>query len=85
MSAASGDCLRSTGIKDVTADELLPGLVNEEFANPVPQPGRPALLSRFSGLLSDVLDSFSFAFFCLSFSSLTYLFTAWCTRFLAEE
>jgi len=59
--------------------------VNEEFVNPAPQPERKPLLSRFPDLLSEVLDSFSFAFFCLSFSSLTHLFTSWCNRFLAEE
>jgi hypothetical protein len=59
--------------------------VNEEFTNPAPQPERPPLLSRFSDLLSGILDSFSFAFFCLSFSSLTHLLGSWWSRFLAEE
>jgi len=59
--------------------------VNEEDVNPAPQPERKPLLSRFSDLLSEVLDKFSFAFFCLSFSSLTHLLTSWCSRFLAEE
>jgi len=59
--------------------------VNEEFVNPAPQPECPSLLSRFSDLLSEVLDNFSFLFFCLSFSSLTHLFTSWWSRFLAEE
>jgi len=59
--------------------------VNEEFVNPATEPERLSLLSRFSVLLSDVLDSFSFLFFCLSFSSLTHLFTSWWSRFLAEE
>ncbi|HWY23012.1 MAG TPA: hypothetical protein VNX26_17435 [Candidatus Acidoferrum sp.] len=59
--------------------------MNEEFINPAPQPERLALLSRFSDLLSEILDSFSFAFFYLSFSSLTHQFSWWCSRFLAEE
>jgi len=44
-----------------------------------------ALASRFSGLVSGVLDSFAFFFFCLSFSSLTHLLGSWWNRFLAEE
>jgi hypothetical protein len=59
--------------------------VNEELANPAVKPERQALLSRFSDLLSEVLDSLSFAFFCLSFSSLTHLLGSWWNRFLAEE
>jgi len=59
--------------------------VSEEFVNPATELERLSLLSRFSVLLSDVLDSFSFLFFCLSFSSLTHLFTSWWSRFLAEE
>jgi hypothetical protein len=59
--------------------------VNEEFANPASQPERAPLLSRFPVFLSGILDSFSFAFFCLSFSSLTHLLGSWWNRFLAEE
>jgi hypothetical protein len=59
--------------------------VNEGIDNPAAQPERLTLLSRFSDLVSGTLDSFSFLFFCLSFSSLTHLFTSWCSRFLAEE
>jgi hypothetical protein len=66
-----------------------PGSVSEELLNsaqqPAPQTGRLALLSRFSDSISDVLDGFSFLFFCLPFSSLTCLLTSWCSRFLAEE
>jgi uncharacterized PurR-regulated membrane protein YhhQ (DUF165 family) len=46
---------------------------------------RLALASRFSVLVSGVLDSFAFFFFCLSFSSLTHLLGCWWNRFLAEE
>jgi len=43
------------------------------------------LYSRFSLLLSGILDSISFALFYLSFSTLTHLFRAiWC-RILADE
>jgi len=59
--------------------------VDEELDNPAPQPERLALLSRFSVFLSEILDSFSFLFFCLPFSSLTHLLTSWWSRFLAEE
>jgi hypothetical protein len=59
--------------------------VNEEFDTPAPQPERLPLSSRFSDLLSGILDSFSFTFFFLSFSSLTHLLSSWCNRFLAEE
>jgi hypothetical protein len=59
--------------------------VSEEFLNPAPQPERAPLLSRFSVLVSGLLDSFSFAFFCLSFASLTHLLGSWWNRFLAEE
>jgi hypothetical protein len=60
-------------------------LVNEEVNTPALQPEHLPLFSRFSDLFSGILDSFSFLFFCLSFSSLTHLFTSWCSRFLAEE
>jgi len=59
--------------------------VNEEFANLAPQPERLTLASRFSVLLSGILDSFSSFFFCLSFSSLTHLLGSVWNRFLAEE
>jgi len=61
------------------------GLVNEEFTNPAPRPERLTLLSRFSDLLSGILDSFSSFFFYLSFSSLTHQLSSWWNRFLAEE
>jgi hypothetical protein len=50
-----------------------------------PQPEPLPLFSRISDLLSDILDSFSSSFFCLSFSSLTHLLSLWWSRFLAEE
>jgi uncharacterized protein involved in cysteine biosynthesis len=59
--------------------------VNEEFANPATQSERLPLLSRVPVFLSGILDSFSFAFFCLSFSSLTHLIGSLWNRFLAEE
>jgi hypothetical protein len=63
--------------------------VSEEFPNPAQQPtpqlGRVPLLTRFSYLLSGILDSFSSFFFYLSFSSLTHLLSSWWSRFLAEE
>jgi hypothetical protein len=62
--------------------------VDEEILNPGKQFARQsegvALFSRLSVFLSDVLDSFSSFFFCLSFSSLTHLLGSWWNRFLAE-
>jgi hypothetical protein len=43
------------------------------------------LLAQLSVLVSGVLDSLSYFFFCLSFSSLTHLLGSWWNRFLAEE
>lgn len=48
-------------------------------------PERMKLYSRLSLLLSGILDSISFTLFYLSFSSLTHLFTAIFSHFLAEE
>jgi len=59
--------------------------VNEGIDNPVRQLDELTLFSRFSDLLSGILDSFSFLFFCLSFSSLTHVVGSWCSRFIAEE
>jgi len=63
--------------------------VNEEFLNleqqSMARPEGPASLSGFSCLVSGVLDSFAFFFFCLSFSGLTHLLGSWWNRFLAEE
>jgi hypothetical protein len=42
-------------------------------------------LSQLSVLVSGILDSLSYFFFCLSFSSLTHLLGSWWNRFLAEE
>ncbi len=68
-------------------DEL--SFVNEEMLNPGKQFARQSeglpSLSRFSVLLSDVLDSFSYFFFCLSFSGLTHLLGSMWNRLLAEE
>jgi hypothetical protein len=43
------------------------------------------LLAQLSVLVSGVLDSLSYFFFYLSFSSLTHLLGSWWNRFLAEE
>jgi len=67
--------------------------VSEEIFNLGPQAAqestqqaeRSPLLSRLSLFLSEILDSFSFLFFCLPFSSLTLLLSSWCSRFIAEE
>jgi hypothetical protein len=67
--------------------------VSEELLNPAEQSGQQtaeqpeclALPSRSVVFLSDVLDSFSFLFFCLPFSSLTHLLSSWCSRLIAEE
>jgi hypothetical protein len=59
--------------------------VNEEFANPAAQSEPLPLSSRAPVFLSEMLDSFSFAFFHVSLSSLTHLLGSWCNRFLAEE
>jgi len=45
---------------------------------------RPSL-SQLSVFVSGILDSLSYFFFCLSFSSLTHLLGSWWNRFLAEE
>jgi hypothetical protein len=60
-------------------------IVNEEFATFATQPERPTPLSRLRTLSSDTLDSFSFALFCVSVSSLTLLLSSWCSRFLAKK
>jgi hypothetical protein len=61
--------------------------MNEETFTPgkqfVRQSEGVALLSRCSVFLSEILDSFSSFFFCLSFSSLTHLLGSWWNRFLA--
>ena len=63
--------------------------MNQEFLNleqeSAKQAGGAPLFSRISVLFSGILDSFSFLFFCLSFSSLAHQFSSWCSRFLAEE
>jgi hypothetical protein len=78
--------LRVAGLKKLQGRQNSPaGPVNEEFANLAPQPERLTLASRFSVLLSGILDGFSSFFFCLSFSSLTHLLGSVWNRFLAEE
>jgi hypothetical protein len=63
--------------------------VDEEVLNPAPQSLsqdvalRP--LSHFSILLTAILDSFSFALFCLSFSGLTQMLTSFYSRLFAQE
>jgi hypothetical protein len=42
-------------------------------------------LSQLSIFVSGILDSLSYFFFCLSFSSLTHLLGSWWNRFIAEE
>jgi hypothetical protein len=42
-------------------------------------------LSQLSVFVSGILDTLSYFFFCLSFSSLTHLLGSWWNRFLAEE
>jgi hypothetical protein len=63
--------------------------VNEEILNPAkqfaPRPEVEERLSRFSVFVSGILDSFSYFFFCLSFSGLTHLLGSMWNRFLAEE
>jgi hypothetical protein len=59
--------------------------VNEHFSNSAPQSEGVSPLSRFPELLSGVLDSLSYFFFCLSFSNLSHMCTAWCSQFLSEE
>jgi hypothetical protein len=68
--------------------------VSEEILNPGKQFARPSegltslsqpSLSQLSVFVSGILDSFSYFFFCLSFSSLTHLLGCWWNRFLAEE
>jgi hypothetical protein len=68
--------------------------VNQEILNPAKQFARQPerlmslsqpSLAQLSVLVSGVLDSLSYFFFCLSFSSLTHLLGSWWNRFLAEE
>ena len=74
-------------------------LVNEEIHHPGKQFARQSerltslsqlslsqpSLSQLSVFVSGILDSLSYFFFCLSFSSLTHLLGSWWNRFLAEE
>jgi hypothetical protein len=66
-----------------------PGVVDDPFDNPTPNSARQSerltLLSRLSIFVSGVLDSVSFLFFCLSFSSLTHLLNSWWNHFQSEE
>jgi hypothetical protein len=75
--------LRSRKAADRT--NVSAGPVNEEFASSAAHSQRLTLVSRFFSFLSGILDSFSLAFFYLSYSSLTHLLhTLWC-RLTAEE
>jgi len=59
--------------------------VTEQLAIPAAEPERLTLLSRCSVFLAGVLDSVSFLFFCLSFSSVTHLLSSWWDAVLPEE
>jgi hypothetical protein len=59
--------------------------VSAELSNPAAAPESPTLYSRVAFLLSSLLDNFSYALFCLSFSTLTHVLHAACCRFLAED
>jgi len=59
--------------------------VNEEFASSAAHSERLTLCSRFFVFLAGILESFSLAFFYLSYSSLApMLHTLW-SRLTAEE
>jgi hypothetical protein len=72
--------------------------VNEEILNPAKQFARQperltslsqpsssqGSISQLSVFVSAILDSLSYFFFCLSFSSLTHLLGSWWNRFSAE-
>jgi hypothetical protein len=60
-------------------------VVSEGPSNPAAAPERPTEYSRVGFVLSGFLDSFSYALFCLSFSTLTHVLHAACCRFLAED
>jgi hypothetical protein len=60
-------------------------VVNAELPNPAAAPERPTLCSRVGFFLSGLLDSFSYALFYSSFSTLTHVLHAACCRFLAED
>jgi hypothetical protein len=60
-------------------------VVSAELSNPAAAPERPTLYSRVGFLLSGLLDTFSYALFHLSFSTLTHVLHAACCRFLAED
>jgi hypothetical protein len=68
-------------VQNVVVNEEMPPHASQSAL----QPEHPALASQFSGLVSGVLDNFSFLFFCVSFSSLTHVLGSWWNRFLAEE
>jgi len=59
--------------------------MSEESTNSALQSDRLTLLSRSSAFLSGALDSFSFLFFCLPFSTVTHLLSSWWSRLLAEK
>lgn len=72
---------------------ILPeGSVSEELLISAPeaeaqttQPDELPSSSRSSDLIPKILDVFSSSFFCLPFSTVTYMLGCWWNRFLAEE
>jgi hypothetical protein len=62
--------------------------VNEEILNPAKHSAEQSegltLSSRSSTFLAGLLDSLSFLFFCVSFSSVTHLLGSWWNRFSAK-
>jgi hypothetical protein len=49
------------------------------------QPEQPSQPAGISMLFPVFLNSLSFAFFCISFSSLMRMLPSWCHRFVTEE
>ena len=65
--------------------EIHPGTVSVEFASPVPQSKLQKLYVRFYLLLSGILDTFSFSYFCLSFATVFHVLGSMCCRLIAEH
>jgi hypothetical protein len=57
----------------------------EAEAQTTSQPDELPSSSRSSDLIPGILDVFSSSFFCLPFSTVTYMLGCWWNRFLAEE
>ncbi len=87
ISPASG--IRRSASGSLGETDCTLGSVNEDILisvqqsaqEPAPAPERLSLLTQSSVFLSEILDSFSFLFFCLPFSSLTHLVSSWCQPF----